>query len=113
MVRSQDVQTKHGRHWAIINCFWNVAPPMDFRRMITNLGNTNWVGSRIIAKAIPILRPHYISEIENQAKQCASRKWPLMRTGKLKMPKYQMPINYGRVSFVEQGNHINAKTIWV
>ena len=29
------------------------------------------------------------------------------------MPKSQMPLNFGRVVFVRQGNQINAKAMWV
>lgn len=69
--------------------------------MSTNIGNTNQFGFNIIAEVIQILRPHFTSDIENQAKQCRFTNMALMRAGKLKMPKSQMLLNYGRVSFVE------------
>ena len=51
--------------------------------MFTNIGNTNRVSSRIIAKEIPILRPNCISDIETQAKQCRFTKMAFNAHGQI------------------------------
>jgi hypothetical protein len=82
--------------------------------MLTNIGNTNQFGFKIIAKGILILCPHYTSDIENQANpKSRFTNMAFNKRGQMKMPKPQMSINYGRVVFVLQGNQINAKAIWI
>ncbi len=50
--------------------FGTLYRPWILGRMFTNIGYTIRVGFKILAKGILILRPHYISYIESQAKQC-------------------------------------------